>query len=110
MEIEQDMNIDSTESANDVYLFLKENNFLQYWSSFDREGYDDMKQLLEMTPDELEQALAQDIGIKKIGHLKRLKALLAIHSTRGNSNEKEYEDKDAKKSSYKTQKCRYPSV
>ena len=52
MEIEQDMNIDSTESANDVYLFLKENNFLQYWSSFDREGYDDMKQLLEMTRDE----------------------------------------------------------
>ncbi|CAB4016594.1 uncharacterized protein LOC110249849 [Paramuricea clavata] len=105
MEIEQDMNIDSTESANDVYLFLKENNFLQlYWSSFDREDYDDMKQLLEMTPDELEQALAQDIGIKKIGHLKRLKALLAIHSTRGNSNEKEYEDKDAKKSSNKTQK------
>ena len=78
------MNIDSTKSANDVYLFLKENNFLQYWSSFDREGYNDMKQLLEMTPDELEQALV--IGIKKIGHLKRLKALLAIRSTRGNSN------------------------
>lgn len=110
MEIEQDLNIHSTECANDVYLFLKENNFLQYWSSFDREGYNDMKQLLDMTPDELEQALAQDIGIKKTGHLKRLKALLAIHSVKGNSNDKEPEDRDANKSSNKTQICRYPSV
>lgn len=110
MEIKQDLNIHSTECANDVYLFLKENNFLQYWSSFDREGYDGMKQLLDMTPDELEQALAQDIGIKKTGHLKRLQALLAIHSVKCNSYDKEPEDRDANKSSNKTQIGRYPSV
>jgi hypothetical protein len=34
---------------NDVYIFLKENNLELYWTEFDRQGYDDMNQLLNMT-------------------------------------------------------------
>ena len=51
MEIEQDIGTHSSVNANDVYLFLKDNSLLQYWPDFDREGYDNMNQLLEMTPD-----------------------------------------------------------
>ena len=105
MEIEQDIGTHSSVNANDVYLFLKDNSLLQYWPDFDREGYDNMNQLLEMTPDELEGALAQDIGIKKKGHLKRVKALLAIRSATKNPKGTEHEDKDAKKNCNKTQIC-----
>ena len=80
-------------------------SLLQYWPDFDREGYDNMNQLLQMTPDELEEALAQDVGIKKKGHLKRVKALLAIHSATKNPKGTEHQDKDVKKSCNKTQIC-----
>ena len=64
---------------NEVYLFLKENGFEQYWSSFDSNGYDNIQQLTEMSPDELEEVF-DDVKMTKKGHRKRLKALLAIRS------------------------------
>ena len=67
---------------NEVYLFLKEKGFEQYWSSFDSNGYDNIQQLTEMSPDELEEVL-DDVKMTKKGHRKRLKALLAIRSVPG---------------------------
>ena len=72
----------SNENTNDVYIFLKENNLTEYWSSFDYNGYDDLKQLQEMTTDEIEEVLRDDVGIQKRGHRKRLQALLAVQSVR----------------------------
>ncbi len=65
---------------NSVFLLLKQNNFTNYWSSFDSNGYDDLNQLQQMKSDELEQVLSKEIGISKSGHLKRLLALFAISS------------------------------
>ncbi len=58
----------------------QKNNFAEYWSSFDSNGYDDLKQLQEMLIDDIEEVPRDDIGIHKRGHRKRLQALLTIQS------------------------------
>ncbi len=64
-----------------------------------------------MTPDELEETLEQDIGIKKKGHLKRLKALLVVRSNTHNLDSTEQGNKDVlKKSCDDIQKCKCPSI
>lgn len=88
---------------NDVYMFLKENKLEQYWAEFERQGYDDMKQLLTMTPNELDEVLIKDIGIRKIGHQKRLKVLFAVRSVvdkdeeQKNERERDFQHDSVKK-------------
>lgn len=93
---------------NDVYIFLKENRLEQYWNEFDRQGYDDMNHLLTMTPNELEEALIKDIGIRKIGHQKRLKAVFAVRSVvNKDGKQKDGPEQDSEKHSLnKTASCK----
>ena len=41
---------------------------MEHWSRFDNNGYDDLKQLKEMTPDEIEEVLRDDVCIQKKRH------------------------------------------
>ena len=93
---------------NDVYIFSKENNLEQYWTEFDRQGYDDMNQLLTMTPNELDEVLIKDIGIRKIGHQKRLKAMFAVrYVVDKEGKQKDEPEQDFEKESVnKTRRCK----
>eukprot|EP00794_Sanderia_malayensis_P001531 gene1531-1694_t len=79
----------SVENTNECYIFLKKHGMVQYWSQFDQNGYDDLNQLMSMTSDQLEEALSVDMKISKIGHCKKLKALLTIESLKDKDEEKQ---------------------
>lgn len=92
---------------NEVYIYLKENGFEQYWSSFDSNGYDNIEQLTKMSPDELDEVF-DDVKMLKKGHRKRLKALLAIRSVPTNIvSEKETTSQNEKSVASTKSKCMY---
>ena len=68
-----------------------------------------MDYLLTMTPHELEEVLINDIGIRKIGHRKRIKALFAVRSVvKKDGKQDGRNEQDCKKNSLgKTAKCRF---
>ena len=94
-------------SLNEVYIYLKENGFEQYWSNFDSNGYDNIEQLTKMSPDELDEVF-DDVKMLKKGHRKRLKALLAIRSVPTNIvSEKETTSQNEKSVASTKSKCMY---
>ena len=89
---------------NDCQEFLKKHGFDEYWSRFDSNGYDDLAQLKEMSTEELDEVLETDLNITKVGHRKRLRALLKIDTVVKQNMEKTGK---IKVSAEKIEKCKH---
>ena len=75
-------NAGATKDENEVRTFLREHNLERYYENFEREGYETMEFLSDITIDDL----TNDIGLKK-GHARNL--LRKIGERKSNANLKQ---------------------
>jgi hypothetical protein len=66
--------------ADEIQTFLEKNNLSQYVNKFMELGYDDLKQLLDMQPEEIIDVLKEVVLYGKSDHQCHRKRFIYLHS------------------------------